>query len=105
MKVHQQSYLREDKEFKARELVAKRSNRSNPSNLEKERLRKEASRRKNRLKDSYYNKVKKNEKRKNTDFLHHESSLKKRRQYGSTLDEQIHSVSSTDFWLVKQLGK
>jgi hypothetical protein len=43
--------MREDKEFKARELVAKRSNRSNPSNLEKERLRKEASRRKNRLKD------------------------------------------------------
>jgi hypothetical protein len=86
--------MREDKEFKARELVAKRSNRSNPSNLEKERLRKEASRRKNRLKDSYYNKVKKNEKRKNTDFLHHESSLKKRRQYGSTLDECFRKFSN-----------
>ena len=86
--------MREDKEFKARELVAKRSNRSNPSNLEKERLRKEASRRKNRLKDSYYNKVKKNEKRKNTDFLHHESSLKKRRQYGSTLDECFSKFSN-----------
>lgn len=86
--------VRENKELKERELEAKKRNRSNPSNLEKERLRKEASRRKNQLKETYYNKVKKNEKRKNKDFLHHESSLKKRRQYGSTLNECFKKFSN-----------
>ena len=33
-------------------------------------------------------------KKEKTDFLHHESSLKKRRQYGSTLDECFRKFSN-----------
>ena len=70
-------------------LGRKRESRKNPENLETERLAKQNWRNNNRAKEREYNKTVKQDKRKDTDFTEHESQLRKRNRYGSTLDDCI----------------
>ncbi|VDI23870.1 Hypothetical predicted protein [Mytilus galloprovincialis] len=58
----------------------KKEYRSNPENLENERLKKQSSRQKNLDIDRCYEKTVKSTKRKNIDFTDHEKDLKKKKE-------------------------
>jgi len=84
---------REDEDFRIREtakdLQRKRGQRSNPLNLEQERLSKQNHRRNNPDKDRNCNKLSKKRRREDEEFLQHEHGLKRRKIHGSTIGECI----------------
>ena len=80
---------RQSKEFTDKELQAKRYRRANPLVLEQERMLKKEIRNRNSDIEKERNAFAKASKRKLFDYCEHETSLAKRRCFGSNLDQCI----------------
>ncbi|XP_033729556.1 uncharacterized protein LOC117318706, partial [Pecten maximus] len=80
---------RQNPEFCKLEMKRKRLLRTNPLQLEKERVKKQENRKMHRQMERSKDRFSKTLKRKAVELVEHERSLSKKRQVGSTIDESI----------------